>query len=101
MAKKISEEDVRQALAIVKHPAIDCSLLELGIIKNISIKNNKIIVTIAFPFAGIPIKEYLMNSVREPIAKLGAKVEMQETIMTDSERESFLKLESEHWTGGR
>jgi len=100
MTKKISEEDVRQTLRNVKHPAIDCSLIELGIIKNILIKNNKVMITFAFPFVGIPIKEYLVNSVREPIAKLGIKVEVKETIMTDEERENFLKLEGKYWTSG-
>ncbi len=100
MAKNISEKDVLHALRNVKHPAIDCSLIELGIIKNILLKNNKVIVTFAFPFAGIPIKEFLVNSVREPMAKLGIKLEVKETIMTDDERENFLKLEAEHWTGG-
>lgn len=100
MAKNISEKDVLHALRNVKHPAIDCSLIELGIIKNILLKNNMVIVTFAFPFVGIPIKEFLVNSVREPIAKLGIKLEVKETIMTAEERENFLKLEAEHWTGG-
>lgn len=101
MVKNISEKDILQVLSHVKHPAINCSLIELGIVKNIIAQNKKVIVTFAFPFVGIPIKEYLVNSVREPIAKLGAKVEVKETIMTDSERENFLKLEREHWTGGK
>lgn len=100
MTKNISEEEVQQALGNVKHPAIDCSLIELGIIKNILVKNNKVIVTFAFPFVGIPIKEFLVNIVREPILNLGVKVEVKETIMNDEERENFLKLEGEHWTGG-
>ena len=100
MAKNISKKEVLHSLRNVKHPAIDCSLIELGIIKNIMLKNNKVIVTFAFPFEGIPIKEFLVNSVREPIAKLGIKLEVKETIMTAEERENFLKLEAEHWTGG-
>ena len=100
MTKNISEEEVRQALVSVKHPAIDRSLIELGIVKNILVKNSEVILTLALPFAGIPIKDYLMNSVREAIVKLGVKVEVKETIMTDAERETFLKLEGEHWTGG-
>ena len=93
MVKNISEKDILQVLSHVKHPAINCSLIELGIVKNIIAQNKKVIVTFAFPFVGIPIKE--------SIAKLGAKVEVKETIMTDSERENFLKLEREHWTGGK
>ena len=100
MANDILEKDVLHALSDVKHPAIDCSLIELGIIKNILVKNNKVIITFAFPFVGIPIKEYLVNSVCEPVAKLGAKVEVKETIMTDEERENFLKLEGKYWTSG-
>lgn len=100
MVKNISEEEVLHTLGDIKHLAIDCTLIELGILKNILVKNNKVIVTFAFPFVGIPIKEFLVNSVREPIAKLGIKVEVKETIMTDKERENFLKLDGKHWTGG-
>ena len=41
MSGKISEENVRKILADIKHPAIDRTLLDLGIIKSIKTENKK------------------------------------------------------------
>jgi len=40
MAKTISEEEVRKVLFEVKRPAIDLTLIDLGIIKDMALKNN-------------------------------------------------------------
>ena len=73
----ISEEKVRNAVAQVKHPAIDRTLMELGILKDITIEGDTVFVTLAFPFPGIPIRELLVESVRKPVEELGAKVEVK------------------------
>ena len=99
MAENISEQDARKAIAEVKHPAIDCTLVELGIVKDIKVKNDKVVVTIAFPVPNIPIRDMIVNSVREPIAKLGAECEIKETIMNQQEREAFLDKEQKNWKG--
>ena len=99
MAKNISEQDARKVLMEVKHPAIDSTLVELGIIKDIKLKGDKIMVTIAFPVPNIPIRDIIINSVKEPITKLGVKCEIKETIMTPEEREAFLDKEQRNWKG--
>ena len=85
MDKIVSEENVRKAIAGVKHPAIDHTLLELGIIKTIKVENGKATIVLALPFPNIPIKDHLINSIREPIEKLGVEVEMEETVMNQEE----------------
>ena len=99
MVKKISEEDVQDAIAQVKHPAIDRTLVDLGIVKEVSVKDNKVMIIIAFPFPNIPIGDFLVNSVREPIEKLGAEVEAKLTVMDQGEVERFLAIEQESWKG--
>lgn len=99
MAKSISEQDVRQAVSKVKHPAIDRTLIELGVLKDITIRNDKVELTLTFPFPNIPIKDHLINSVREPIKKLGAEVEVKIDIMNDEERQAFLAMEEKSWKG--
>lgn len=99
MAKNISEKDILNLLSKVKHPAINRTLRELGIVKDISIKNNKVLITIALPFPNIPIKDQLVNSIREPIERLGAEVQMRYTIMSQEELQTFLKMEDESWIG--
>ena len=100
MSKNISEQDVRTVLAWVKHPMIDRTLLDLGVIKDISVENNKVKITLAFPFPNIPIKEQLIDSVREPITKLGAEVEVKLIVMNQEELQKFLAMEQEAWKGG-
>ena len=79
------------------HPAIDRTLIDLGIIKDIVVRDNLVILTLALPFPEIPIKEYLVNSVRKPITKLGMEVEIKITVMSQQEREAFLAMEQESW----
>ncbi|MCD6211167.1 MAG: DUF59 domain-containing protein [Methanophagales archaeon] len=94
---EISEEKVRNAVAQVRHPAIDRTLMELGILKDITVEDDKIIITLAFPFPGIPIRELLVESVREPVEEMGAKVEVKTTVMTAEELQAFLAMEQEAW----
>ena len=99
MAENISEENVRKAMAQIKHPAIDRTLIDLGMVKDITIEGNKVTVTLAVPFPGIPIKDLLVNSVREPIEKLGAKVEVKLAVMNQQELKAFIAKENESWKG--
>ncbi len=94
---EISEEKVRNAVAQVRHPAIDRTLMELGILKDITVEGDKVIITLAFPFPGIPIRELLIESVREPVEEMGAKVEVKTTVMTAEELQTFLAMEQEAW----
>lgn len=99
MEKNISEENVRKAMVQIKHPAIDRTLVDLGMVKDITIEGNKVTVTLAVPFPGIPIKDLLVNSVREPIEKLGAKVEVKLAVMNQQELKAFIAMENESWKG--
>jgi ATP-binding protein involved in chromosome partitioning len=99
MAKEISGKDVQNIIAQVKHPAIDCTLADLGIVKEVSLKDNKVTIIMAFPFPNIPIGDYLVNSVKEPIEKLGVEVEVKLMVMDQGELERFLAMEQENWKG--
>jgi len=95
----MNEKKVRKILAEVKHPAIDCSLIDLGIVKDISVENEKVTITIAFPFPNIPIGDQLVRSVQEPLEKFGLDVKVKTTVMNQEEVENFLKKEEENWRG--
>lgn len=97
MAKEILEKDVYKALGKIEHPAINSTLIDLGIIKEISTKENKVTIIIAFPFPNIPIGDYFVNSVREAIERLGAKPEIKITTMNQEEQKRFLAIEQENW----
>jgi len=101
MAKNISEEDVHQAIGQVMHPEISRSLVELGMVKDIALRGDEVTLTLVLPFLGIPasIKDYLVNSLRQTVMKLGAKVEVRIAEMNQEERLAFLAMEQEGWKG--
>nr|QNO54816.1 hypothetical protein ENONAMDD_00007 [Methanosarcinales archaeon ANME-1 ERB7] len=102
MAKGKSEEDIRQVVAEIKHPAIDRTLVDLGVVKEITVTGNKVLVTMALPFPGIPtqVRDYLVNSVVEQIKKMDVEVKVDVTIMNQEELQAFLDMEQESWKGG-
>ena len=94
-----SEEYIRSEIANVLHPTINCSLVDLGIVKSIEVKNEKVLITMAFPFPNIPIEDYLVDSVRESIEEIDKTVEIETVVMTKEELLKFLALEKENWRG--
>jgi len=102
MANNISNEDVHKALIKVMHPVIERNLIDLGIIKDIVIDGNMVMIIMAFPFIGIPvehiaIRKQIVNSVREQVEMLGAKVQLKLTEMSNEEFQNFLAMERETW----
>jgi metal-sulfur cluster biosynthetic enzyme len=97
----LSEKEIHQVIARIKHAAIDCSLVDLGIVKDVTIKGDIVTVTLAFPFANIPIKDYLIMSVKTPLEKLGVKVKVETTVMDEKESKRFLEMESKYWKGNQ
>ena len=57
----MDEEHVKKILEKVKHPEIDANLIELGMIKDIKVEENKAKIALAFPFPGIPIRDMLIE----------------------------------------
>ena len=101
MAKNISEADVHQAVGQVMHPEISCSLVELGMVKDIAVKDDEVSLTLVLPLLGIPasIKDYLVNSLRQAVMKLGPKAEIKIAEMNQEERLAFLSMEQGNWKG--
>jgi metal-sulfur cluster biosynthetic enzyme len=99
MGKDISEENVRRTVSQLMHPAIDHSLVDLGMIKDIAVKGKTVTLSLVLPFAGIPIKDNLVNSVREAVTKLGVEVEINVKEMNHEALQAFLAMEQETWKG--
>ncbi len=99
MANNISEEQIRQTLKKVRHPEINLTLMELGMIDDITISEEKIIITMALPFLEIPIKDYLVHSVHEAVTKFGMEIELKLTEMNREQRNIFMTMSQESWIG--
>jgi metal-sulfur cluster biosynthetic enzyme len=83
----------------VKHPAIDYSLVKLGIVKDVDLNEDTVILTFVFPFPNIPIADQLISSIEKPINDMGLKMEYIVRVMTEEEKARFLQLEAEAWKG--
>ena len=92
-------ENVLSVLSEVEHPAISYSLIKLGIVKDIELAEDSVILTFAFPFPGIPIADRLISSIEEPVKAMGLKLEYIVKVMNEEEKATFLQLEGEAWTG--
>ncbi len=101
VTKDVSQEDVYQAVGQVMHPAIGRSLVELGMVKDITLDHGKVTLTLALPILGIPayIKDHLVNSLRNAVVGLGAEFDVKVAEMNDEERQAFLAMEQESWKG--
>lgn len=95
----MTTNEVIKRISQVKHPAIDFSLLELGIVKNIRLMDVTVALEFCFPFANIPIADKLISSVEEPIREMGLLPVYKITTMTEEEKQKFLKMESQAWIG--
>ena len=91
---------VIQIIESVQHPAIATSLVNLGILQDIDFEGDTIKATFVWPFPNIPIKEQLINSVKQPLENEGLKLEYNERIMSENEKTKFLELEKKYWKGG-
>lgn len=92
-------QNLADALSQVNHPAIDFSLIDLGIVKEVSVDEKTVYVTFAFPFPNIPIEDTLVNSIASPIKGLGYNLDHTIVLMTEEEKQSFIDMENKGWKG--
>lgn len=92
-------QNLADALSRVNHPAINFSLIELGIVKEVSVDKKTVYVTFAFPFPNIPIEGALVGSIANPVKELGYELDHTIVIMTEEEKARFLDLEHKGWKG--
>ena len=84
---------LKEILESMKHPFIDYSLIDLGILKNVEAVGDKIIVNIAWPSADSAIKPFIFSLVTGSLKKLNRKIEINESIMTNEDKKFYSELE--------
>jgi metal-sulfur cluster biosynthetic enzyme len=103
MTTNASESEILQILAQIKHPEIDNTLADLGMLKDIIVSSNKVSLTLLLPIMGIPIqiKDYLVHSIHDAISTLDASLQIELSLaeMSQDERTKFLKMSQEGWLG--
>ncbi len=103
LTKSTSEPEIREALAKVRHPEIDRTLVDLGMLKNMIVEGKRVTLTLALPLIGIPteVKDYIMSNVHQALANLDMSLEVTITLaeMNPEERTKFLAMAQEGWLG--
>jgi len=94
-----SQPQIEQALSEVMHPEINYSLVDLGMIENVSCKGDEVSLTLKLPFLGVPVKGLLIESVRKKLPDLDNSVGVQVNIeqMSQEERDRFARMARERW----
>jgi len=93
------QQQLEKKIKAVKHPSINHTLFDLGILKTITFSENMVNVIFAFPFPNIPIADQLINSICDPIKESGLTCTVETTIMGPEEKQQFLQMEQSAWTG--
>jgi len=88
----ITDKQVLDALRGVMHPEIKRNLVELKMIRDVSVEDESVTLTLALPFAKVPIKDDLVRMVKGAVARLDAtlQVEVNLTEMDQKERAAFM-----------
>ncbi|MCK4346772.1 MAG: hypothetical protein KAX05_15935 [Bacteroidales bacterium] len=92
-------KDVVGTISKIDHPAINYSLIDLGIVTDIELIENKVVLVFAFPFPNIPITNALINSISQPIQALDLDFEYSIRVMTEEEKSKFMQMEAKAWKG--
>ena len=95
----MTKDEILNELEKVDHPAINYSLIKLGIITDAQLTGNKFSVVFAFPFPNIPIADMLINSIAQPVKSFGLEFDYKIRVMNEEEKARFLNLEAEAWKG--
>jgi ATP-binding protein involved in chromosome partitioning len=97
--KKISPDEVKKVLSQVMHPEINYSLVDLGMINEVMIKENKVTLTLKLPLLEIPIRDYLIQIIKETLISLheDREAEVRLAQMSQQERDEFMKKAKEGW----
>jgi Mrp family chromosome partitioning ATPase len=98
MSKTISEKEVHDALSLIKHPEIpNSNLMELGMIAGVDVQENLVKVSLALPSLDVPIKQDLINSVKNAAAGIrqGLKVGVDIIEMDQNQKDAFKKTSME------
>ena len=98
---KFSQQDIEQAISKVMHPEIKYSLVDLGMLRDVvcECEERKVSLTLKLPFLQVPVKELLVQSIKQALSGLDESIHVQIDMeqMSQEERENFAKMAKEGW----
>jgi metal-sulfur cluster biosynthetic enzyme len=96
---KLSQPEIEQALSKIMHPEINYSLIDLGMLKNMICKQDKVNCILKLPFLQVPVKDILIESIKKTLSVLDSSIQVEINIeqMTQEQRDKFAKMAKEGW----
>lgn len=83
----ISEQKIRDAVKVVQDPELKKSLLELGMIRDISVADGQITLTLALTTSRCPQKDALVDEIKQVLGQLPGVSTIEVNLTTLSEEE--------------
>lgn len=99
MAPNISLELLADRIKTVMHPAINMSLFDLGMIRDIRLNDNNASLLLVLPSPAIPIVNLLITLLKNSVQEFGVELDVNIGQMTQEEIQTFLAKEKEAWKG--
>ncbi|MCK4536872.1 MAG: iron-sulfur cluster assembly protein, partial [Desulfuromonadales bacterium] len=83
----LSEQTIRKAITVVQDPELKKSLLELGMIRDISVEDGRVSLTLALTTSKCPKKNAMVEEIKQVLEALPevANVEVQLTTLSQQE----------------
>ena len=101
MGNSISNDDLLDTIKTIEHPEISKTLVELGMILDVAVRENNANVAMARPMLGIPeaVRDMLVESIRNPIENLGLQMNVEFFEMTQEVKDNFFVTARANWKG--
>ena len=92
-------EEIKDNLAALRHPEIDATLEELGMIQDVKKEQGKIRLTLKLPFLYVPIRGMLEEMIEGVLKPGGTEYEIEVAEMDEAERNNFMRVSQSRWIG--
>jgi len=88
----VTDKQVLDALRGVTHPENKRNLVELGMVREVSVEDKKATLTLVLPFMDAPIKDDLVHAVEERVTGLDTALQVKVNLaeMSQQERAAFM-----------
>jgi metal-sulfur cluster biosynthetic enzyme len=98
---QITRETILSILDQVEHPEIACSLVELGMILDVSLKGKTARIAMSLPRQNIPadVLNAINNVITKALAGQGLDIRTEYFDMIPESRERFFNLARANWKG--
>jgi len=90
----IDEKQIREALQTVLHPKLKKSLIDIGMIRNISIKGDVVTLTLALKSDRSPLKKVLIGEIEQVVGALPGVSKVQVSAQDEKQESGKRKVGS-------